>query len=71
MEIAFQTKLQVKIADALWGVDSPEELDAVFQKYGEFHTRPVYEMIISAAIDEEVEGGVDLSDAQSVIDRAK
>lgn len=69
MEIRFANAEQAAIADMLWACNDLDSVDAILAVYPQ--ARPVYEMIVAAAIDEQVAGDTKFPQVLELLESVK
>ena len=67
MEIHGLTQFQQDLADTLWDCENEDEIRAVIDFYGE-PARTVYELMVAAHYDDEIQGYEDIGLAKEVLD---
>lgn len=70
MEIHFSKPIHSKIADMMWAADSLEQVHMIRRAFF-IEGEVVYQMIVAAAIDDEVEVEEDFTIANQVLESLK
>jgi hypothetical protein len=69
IEIQFANAEQAAIADMLWSCKELDEVAAILAVYPQ--AQPVYEMIVAAAIDEQVAGDTEFPQVLEILESVK
>jgi hypothetical protein len=69
LEIRFANAEQATIADMLWACKELDEVEAILAVFPQ--AQPVYEMIVAAAIDEQVAGDTEFPQVLELLESVK
>jgi hypothetical protein len=70
MDIMFENKRQCAIADLLWACKTIEDVQAVLRVFGR-EAEVVYNMIVSAAFDEELARQEEFPQVMEILEKLK
>ena len=70
MEIVFANKKQYDIAEMMWAAEKIEEVHTIIQKHGH-EAQVVYEMIVAATIDEDVNKNIYFPQVEEIVEKLK